>query len=217
MWNAKDKRHPFINLVTKSISPTVLKTLTEVTLEVYNDSKSLTLAAWSWPARSLANLHAQQQFNALIDSDNMQSFTPFKPCGDELHYRNPTHYADMLEIIGDSETKRLKEELQNCICFAAQIDGSVDARQQDKKFIFVRFNAPEDPLSIKTRFASADESTKRGAEGLCSAMTNSFDEIGLYKEDLQSKFVGMSTDGVRWPGGVIDKEDCSIRFRKLWG
>ena len=39
------------------------------------------------------------------------------------------------------------------------------------------------------------ESTERGAEGLCSAMTNCFDDMGLSKEDLQSKFVGMSTDG----------------------
>ena len=52
----------------------------------------------------------------------------------------------------------LKEELQNCICFATQMDGSVDGRQQDKKFIFVRFNTPEDPLSSKTRFASATRS-----------------------------------------------------------
>ena len=52
-----------------------MKTLTEMAVEVYNDSKSLTLAAWSWPGRSLANLHAQQQFYALIDSDNVQSFT----------------------------------------------------------------------------------------------------------------------------------------------
>ncbi|CAB4001643.1 Hypothetical predicted protein [Paramuricea clavata] len=194
LWNAKDKRHPFINLATKS-DPTVLKTLTEMAVEVYNDSKSLTLAAWSWPGRSLANLHAQQQFRSLTDSDNVQSFTPFKPSGEELHYRDPMHYAEMLEIIGDTERKHLREELQNCICFAAQMDGSVDARQQDKKFIFVRFNTPEDPLSIKTRFASARESTKRGPEGLCSAMTNCFDDMGLSKECLQSKFVGMSTDG----------------------
>ncbi|CAB4042116.1 Hypothetical predicted protein [Paramuricea clavata] len=46
LWNAKDKRHPFINLATKS-DPTVLKTLTDMAVEVYNDSKSLTLAAWS--------------------------------------------------------------------------------------------------------------------------------------------------------------------------
>ena len=75
------------------------------------------------------------------------------------------------------------------------MDGSVDARQQGKKFIFVRFNTPDDPLSVKTRFASAVESTKRGAEGLCSAMTNCFDDMGLSKEYLQPKFVGMSTDG----------------------
>ena len=102
LWNAKDKRHPFINLTTRS-SPTVLKTLTEMAIEVYNDSKLLTLSAWSWPSRSLANLHAQLQFKSLVDSSNMQSVTPFKPSTEELHYRDPMHYAEMLEIIGDTE------------------------------------------------------------------------------------------------------------------
>ena len=70
-------------------------------IEAYNGSKSLTLSAWSWPSRSLANLHAQQQFKSLVDSDNMQSVTPFKPSAEELHYRDPMHYAEMLEIIGE--------------------------------------------------------------------------------------------------------------------
>ena len=47
-----------------------------------------------------------------------------------------------------------------------------------------------DPLSVKTRFASAVESTKRGAEGLCSAMTNCFDDMGLSKEYLQQNLWG---------------------------
>ena len=99
LWNAKDKRHPFINLTTRSC-PTVLKTLTEIAVEVNNDSKSLTLSAWSWPSISLANLHAQQQH------DNIQTVIPFKPSADELHYRDAMHYAEMLEIIGDTERKK---------------------------------------------------------------------------------------------------------------
>ena len=72
--------------MTTRSSPKDLKTLTETAIEVHNDSKSLTLSAWSWPSRSLANLHAQQQFKSLVDSDNMQSFTSFKPSAEELHH-----------------------------------------------------------------------------------------------------------------------------------
>lgn len=48
------------------------------------------------------------------------------------------------------------------------------------------------------KFPSAEESTKRGAEGLCSAMTSCFKDMGLSNgptEDLKSNFVEMSTDG----------------------
>ena len=71
----------------------------------------------------------------------------------------------ILFLLNQLRRKNLKKELENCICFAAQMDGFVDARQEDKKFIFFRYNTPEDPLSVKTRFASAVESTERGAEG----------------------------------------------------
>ncbi len=71
-------------------------------VDVYNDSKNLKLAAWSWPSRSLAGLHAEQQLK-LYGQEETGSFSPFQPTSAELHYRDPVHYAEMLNILGKSE------------------------------------------------------------------------------------------------------------------
>ena len=85
----------------------------------------------------------------------------------------------MLHIEGDIERKKLKEELQNCLRFAVQVDGSVDTKQQDKKFVFVRYNDRNFPLSIQTRLVSAKEVEKRGAEGLCDTVIGPLKDVGL--------------------------------------
>ena len=85
----------------------------------------------------------------------------------------------MLLIEGDIERKKLKEELQNCLRFAVQVDGSVDTKQQNKKFVFVLYNDRNFSLSIQTRLVSANEVEKRGAEGLCDVVKSSLKDIGL--------------------------------------
>ena len=101
-------------------------------VDVYNDSKLLTPAASSWPSRSLAQLHADTQFKIYGNTDGDAAFSQFQPTAVDLHYRDPVQYAEMLHIEGDMEREKLKEELQNCL-------GSVDTKQQDKKFVFVRY------------------------------------------------------------------------------
>ena len=98
----------------------------------------MTLAAWSWPGRSLAALHAEQQCNEYCHEET-KTFTSCKPSPAEIHYRDPSHYAEMLDIIGKGEREYLAKDLKDCICFAIQMDVSVDSKQQDKKYIFVRF------------------------------------------------------------------------------
>lgn len=39
----------------------------------------------------------------------------------------------------------------------------MDTKQHDKKYAFVRFNKPESPLEIQSRFVNARKSEKRGA------------------------------------------------------
>ena len=58
LWNQRDSQHPLIKTI-KDHDPEVIRTLTDLAVCVHNDSKLFTPAAWSWPSRSLANLHAE--------------------------------------------------------------------------------------------------------------------------------------------------------------
>ena len=135
-WSASSSNHPWLRTL-KSNDPNVIQTLSRTAVDVYNDSKLLSPAAWPWPSRYLAQLHAVQD---LWNNDEEAAFSQFKPVAEDLHYRDPVHYAEMLHIEADIDRKKLKEELQNCLRFAVQVDGSVDTKQQDKKFVFVRYH-----------------------------------------------------------------------------
>eukprot|EP00794_Sanderia_malayensis_P004959 gene4959-5604_t len=191
-WATKDKSHPWVRTL-QSNDPGVVRSLIHMAVDVYNDSKLLTQSTWSWPSRSLAQLHAEEQFKTYGELDATPS--RFQPSPIDLHYRDPVHYAEMLHIVATLEKEKLKKDLQNCLRFSVQIDGSVDAKQHDKKFVFIRFNKKDDPLSILVRFISAKQVEKRGAEGLFEAVITSLEDLGITKEDMKSKFAGVTTDG----------------------
>ena len=119
------------------------------------------------------------QFKIYGNNDEEATFSQFKPVAVDLYFRDPFHYAQMLHIEAAIERKKLKEELQNCLRFAVQVDGSVDTKQQDKKFVFVRYNDRNFPPSIQTRLVSAKEVEKRDAEGPCDAVISSLKDFGL--------------------------------------
>ena len=191
-WASKDKNYPWINTVC-SHDPGVVRSLVHMAIDAYNDSKLLTQSAWSWPSRSLAQLHAEQQYKKYGESD--VAFTRYEPTPTELHYRDPVHYAEMLHIIGGIEREKLKKDLQSCLRFSVQINGSVDGKQQDKKFVFVRFSKKDDVLSNHVRFISAREVEKHGAAGLFEALVSALESIGLTKQEIKSKCAGITTDG----------------------
>ena len=193
LWGSRNERHPWIK-VLKATNPVVVRTLFKLAVDAYHDSKNLTLAAWSWPGRSLAAMHAEQQYNEYCHEET-KTFTSFKPSPAEIHYRDPIHYAEMLDIIGKVEREYLAKDLKDCICLAIQMDGSVDSKQQDKKYIFVRFNLPKNPLCIETRFVAAREASDRGAKGLFGALLKALEDLGIEKGDLEDKLVGLTTDG----------------------
>ena len=191
-WAAKDRSHPWVRTLQAN-DPGVVKSLIHMAVDVYNDSKLLTQSAWFWPSRSLAQLHAEEQFKTYGEHDAAPS--RFQPSPTDLHYRDPVHYAEMLHIVATMEKEKLKKDLQNCLRFSVQIDGSVDAKQHDKKFVFIRFNKKDDPLSILAPFVSAKQVERRGAEGLFEAVITSLQDLGIAKEDMKSKFAGVTTDG----------------------
>ena len=182
-WSKKDSNHPWLKTL-KTNYPAVINTLVHMAVDVYNDSKLLTPSAWSWPSRSLVSKHAEQQAKKYDSVESNGDISEFKPTAVDLHYRDPTHYAELLAIQGSLEKEKLKAELQSCLRFSMQIDGLMDAKQHDKKYIFVRFNKPESPLDIQTRYVNARESEKRGAKELFCAAQSSMEEVGLTKREV---------------------------------
>ena len=75
------------------------------------------------------------------------------------------------------------------------MDGSVNTKQQDKKFIFLPFNCMDDPLQMETRFLSVSEAEERGAKGLFGALVKPLNDPGISKEEITDKLIGVTTDG----------------------
>ncbi len=99
--------HPWLRVLEKQ-DKIIVENLIKLAVDVYNDSKKLTLSAWSWPARSLAVAHAAQQTSYLKENGMDAPFLPFSPTPAELHYKDPLVYKEMLTILAELETDELK-------------------------------------------------------------------------------------------------------------
>ena len=116
LWENQTLSHPWLRILQRQHQFTV-QNLIKLAINVYNDSKQLTLSAWSWPSRSLAAAPAEQQILSLKESGIDAPFLPFEPNSKDLHYRDPLIYKVMLTIIAELENEKLKAELQDAIKF----------------------------------------------------------------------------------------------------
>ena len=108
-------KHPWLHCWKKHRSEKV-NFLIGLCVDVYNDSMYETLAANSCPARSLAQLHA-----AAVSRDMDAPFVPFKPTSDQLHYRTPVFYHQMLEVVASLEMERVRMFGKDCLAYSVII------------------------------------------------------------------------------------------------
>lgn len=185
MWLESPDDHPWHN-VTKKANTQIIGLLTHLAVDVYNDSLFETLAAWSWPARSLANMHAERVLS--MEADN-QPFSPLTPPAASMHYRSPDAYKEMLDIISAMERNRLGERLQKCLLYSIQVDGSLDRTQRDNKFVTARILNSEGAL--ESVFLAVVEPDDAGAAGLLESVTAALARCRAPSE----KLIGLTTDG----------------------
>ena len=57
-----------------------------------------------------------------------------------MHYNKEHLFKEILSIIEKSIKKTLYKELEEYIKCSIQINGSVDIRQRDNKFVFIKIN-----------------------------------------------------------------------------
>ena len=184
-WLENQDDHPWHHQLKKANSH-VVGILTQLAVDVYNDSLFETLTAWSWPARSLASMHVQRVL--ALEADH-QPFIPLTPPSATLQYRTPDAYKEMLDVIGTMERDRLGERLQKCLLYSIQVDGSVDRTQRDNKFVTARILSADGTLG--SVFLALVEPEEGGASGLLEAVTSALDSCAAPVD----KLIGLTTDG----------------------
>lgn len=190
-WMAQSDMHPWVKTL-KSYTAEKVKLLIELALDVYNDSRTMTLSAHSWPSRSLTKIHADTQISSYKDNGLESEFSPLNPSPALLQYRNPVMYREMLDVVGEVIMENVVTQLINSECFAIQVDGSVDKYGVDNKFITARFISEDNEM--KSVFLGESKSSLRGAEGLMESVKIVLENLDL-GGTAKEKLTGLTTDG----------------------
>ena len=73
---------------------------------VFNHGKKRSVSAWSWPSREIAHKKA-------IECIANRYSGKFEPAAGSLRYLYPTHYADLLDCIFESDCLVIKYRFQS--------------------------------------------------------------------------------------------------------
>ena len=160
-----------------------LKFLLRFAVDAYNDCRAETLSARSWPSISLSHEHSNNLINIFESKGWDADFVAFEKSS-IYHYRDLVTYAEMKSIVAKLQMEKAARDLQNCLCYSVQIDGSAD-RLQTARFI------PSNEISFLTLFLGISSSDKGGAEGLLDSFRACLENVGVDTE----KLIGANTDG----------------------
>jgi uncharacterized protein YnzC (UPF0291/DUF896 family) len=154
-------------------------------LQVYNDAKSLTLSAFSWPARMVTS--------QMASNFNMNAaFTEYKPSDFDLQYINPLTHQELLHTIVKADIPQFKEEMKLAFASSFRCDSSMDRVQMDNQFQLVKIIDQKGNES--TKFIGIGHVTEPGAEGHLKAIKEGANEtVGF--DFLINSITHLSTDG----------------------
>ena len=79
--------------------------LIRLAVHVYNDSKTTTLSARSWPTRVLAGFHADHVVNMVQEKGLDAPFEPMELTSAMLRYLDPVIYAEMPRSLAISRSR----------------------------------------------------------------------------------------------------------------
>lgn len=155
---------------------------------VYNDAKRLTLSAWSWPARAVA-----QEFGVMYNinepTKNLSARGQIN-----LQYLNPGSHAEILDCIVHVESTLIAKKINECLALSMRCDGSVDRTNLDKIYVIAKMVNIRGQL--ETMFIGVGEQKERGAQGLHECFKNIINAHGenLYQQCVK-KMTSFVTDG----------------------
>jgi len=103
-------QHPWLATITK-MDRELYKKLAVFAFDVYNNARTGTLSAWSWPSKHLARSASA----AFLSSDSTTDFTPFTPSFSDIQYLNQYMHRELLHCIADVGRERLAVERKTAL------------------------------------------------------------------------------------------------------
>jgi len=152
---------------------------------VYNDAKSLSLSAYSWPSRIVAGeLASRFDYNKPFENYTASSF--------DMQYIHPGFHRELLTSIVQSHLSTFRAEIQQCLAASFRCDASMDRMQVDSEFELLKIINSDGSESLK--YIGVGQVTEPGAQGHFSAIKRAADDTVGFSEVL--KVVShISTDG----------------------
>ena len=170
-------------------------------INVFNDAKKLTLSAWRWPSREVANM-----MSAAIDVQ--QDFKTFDPSNSTLQYVTPTQHKNFLSCIVLADKTRVKAKIENSLALSLRCDSSVDRRRIDNCHVLAKIiNQAGKPELL---FLGLDEHKARGTPGYVQAVKDAVNLTSSWS-DIAGKMTSIVTDGTNLNTG--DKTSLWARDR----
>lgn len=207
--------HPWIAVCVK-MNRSLYEKCVVTAFDVFNDAKIGTLSAWSWPSRHLARLAS----SAFIAGDRDTCVVPFSPSVADIQYLNPEMHSEIAHCIADIGREDLAKGLRNALAVSLSYDGSVDAYQEDSKYVGVRYVTVDG--EVKAAFLGSEEPTERGVAGAIGALKNVLDNSTWTFEEAVKVISGFTTDGESLNTGSKNglwtkiREQCSLQVICFW-
>jgi hypothetical protein len=163
----------------------VFKVVDGLMINVFNNAKKLTLSAWSWPSREVANM-----ISGAVDVT--QDFEKFYPSNSKLQYVTPTQHNNFLSCIVLADKTRVKAKIESSLALSLRCDSSVDRRRIDNCHVLAKIiNQDGKPELL---FLGLDEPKARGMPGYVQAVKDAVNLTSRWS-DVARKMTSIVTDG----------------------
>jgi len=130
-------------------------------ISVFNDAKSLSSSAYSWPSRVVAS-HIASQYNC------NDPFVPHEPSSFDLQYISPTAHRELLHTIVQSHLPEFRRHISSSLALSFRCDASMDRTQTDNQFLLAKI--VDQSGEERTLFVGLGEVNEPGTDGHLKAL-----------------------------------------------
>ena len=193
----------------------MFKVVDGLMINVFNNAKKLTLSAWSWPSREVANM-----ISGAVDVT--QDFEKFYPSNSKLQYVTPTQHNNFLSCIVLADKTRVKAKIESSLALSLRCDSSVDRRSIDNCHVLAKIiNQDGKPELL---FLGLDEPKARGMPGYVQAVKDAVNLTSRWS-DVARKMTSIVTDGTNlntgdrtslWASPTAEQEAYGLPLVKVW-